>query len=150
MRRINYPRVVGGGLLAGVILAVGEYILNELLIADRWRAAMEDLGIEPPGTGAIVVYVIMMLVLGIALVWLYAVMRPRFGPGPGTALIAGLFTWFMIWVWAFGGSAVWGFFPLGMVAIIVVWGLVEVAVAAVAGAWQYRESDSLETGKYAM
>src|SRR5437667_4515115 len=44
---------------------------------------------------AIGVFVIGGFVLGVLLVWLYAAIRPRFGPGPKTSLIAGLVLWFL-------------------------------------------------------
>lgn len=142
MHRINYGRVIGGGLLAGVILNVGEYILNEVIIGERWYEVLDTYGIDRPGTGVMVLYVIMTLILGIALVWLYAAIRPRFGPGPSTGICAGLFVWFLIWVWSLLGGALWGFFPRDLIAITVIWGLVEVLVAAVAGAWVYQEEES--------
>ena len=43
MNRINYRRVVGGGLLAGAVLAIGEILLATLL-EDRLRAAMDAFG----------------------------------------------------------------------------------------------------------
>lgn len=33
------------------------------------------------------------LIIGLAAVWIYAGIRPRFGAGPKTALYAGLVTW---------------------------------------------------------
>jgi hypothetical protein len=87
-----------------------------------------------------IVYVVMVFVLGIAIVWLYAAIRPRFGPGPKTAALTGLIVWFLIWLWSFGGAAMWGFFPGDLVLIIVFWGLVEVVLAALAGGWLYREA----------
>jgi len=139
MSRINYRRVVSGGLLAGLILAVGELLLYQLVIEERWVAAMLKLGLQPATSWTMSVYVVMVFVLGIAIVWLYAAIRPRFGPGVRTAVCTGLFVWFLIWVWSFAGANIWGFFPGRLVWIVVIWGLVEVLVAAVAGAWLYRE-----------
>lgn len=145
MNRINYRRVVGGGLLAGLVVTVGEYLLNEIVIAERWLAVLSELGIEPPGAWAMAMYVILTFILGIAIVWLYAAMRPRFGPGPRTAACTGFFVWFLIWLWSFGGSIIWGFFPGDLVLIIVAWGLVEVVAAALAGGWLYRERSDGES-----
>jgi hypothetical protein len=140
MNRINYGRVLAGGLLAGLVLAIGEFLLNELVIAERWLEALETLGVEPPTLWIMIVYVVMVFVLGIAIVWLYAAIRPRFGPGPSTASLTGLIVWFLIWLWSFGGAAIWGFFQGDLVLIIVLWGLVEVVLAALAGGWLYQEA----------
>jgi len=36
------------------------------------------------------------LVIGLAAVWIYAGIRPRFGAGPKTAIYAGLVTWVLV------------------------------------------------------
>ncbi len=81
----------------------------------------------------------MSFVLGIAIVWLYAAIRPRYGAGPKTALCAGLAVWFFVWLWGFGGTVVMGLYPTKLVLITVIWGLFEVPIAAVVGAWPYKE-----------
>ena len=47
MQRINGTRVILGGQLAGVVINVGEYLVNGLLLADRWAAGMKALGRSP-------------------------------------------------------------------------------------------------------
>jgi hypothetical protein len=44
-------------------------------------------------TGAIAIFNIWRFLLGVAAVWLYAAIRPRYGAGPNTAIRAGLVTW---------------------------------------------------------
>jgi hypothetical protein len=140
MGKINYGRVVLGGLLAGVVLTVLEFVLNEPILGDRWAAAMESLGLtEPEGAGIMIAYVVWNFLLGIALVWFYAAMRPRFGPGPMTAVVTGLAVWFVVWFLAFGGTAIGGMFPTNLVVIVLIWEFFEVPIATLAGAWLYQE-----------
>ena len=40
MDRINITRVVMGGLLAGVVINIGEFLLIEPILGEDWRAAM--------------------------------------------------------------------------------------------------------------
>lgn len=140
MSRINITRVFTGGLLAGVVLNIGEFVVNEIFLGDQWVAAMEARNLQQPGGGAVALYVIWSFVLGIALVWLYAAIRPRFGPGPKTAVIAGLVVWFLIWFMGFGSTLINDMFPGSLVLIAVVWGLVETIAAGLAGGWLYREA----------
>jgi hypothetical protein len=77
--------------------------------------------------------------LGIATVWLYAAIRPRFGPGAGTAAIAGLAVWFFAYLYGGLGQELLGFFPAGLTMVTLLWGLVEIVLGAVAGGWVYRE-----------
>lgn len=143
MGKINLGRVVLGGLLAGVVLTVFEFVLNGLILGDQWTAAMESLNrTEPEGAGVMIAYVVWNLVLGIALVWLYAAVRPRFGPGPKTAVVTGLAVWFMMWFLAFGGTVIGGLFPTNLVVITLIWEFFQVPIATVAGAWLYQEGEA--------
>ena len=90
MSRINSSRVVLGGLTAGLVLCAGEFILSKPLLGGMWSAVTEARNLPPVGLGRIPVFVLMNLVLGIVLVYLYAAIRPRYGAGPKTALRAGL------------------------------------------------------------
>ncbi len=138
---INWARVFGGGLLAGLIINIGEFILNEPILGAEFEEVMADMNREPPGTGAIMIFVTMGFALGIFAVWLYAAIRPRFGPGAKTAACAGLIVWGLAWLYPNIGFMAMDFFPMKLLLIITVWGLVEVTLATVAGAWLYQESD---------
>ena len=138
---INWARVFGGGLLAGLIINIGEFILNEPILADDFAEVMASMNKEPPGSGAIMIFVMMSFALGIFAVWLYAAIRPRFGPGAKTAACAGLIVWGLAWLFPNIGFMAMDFFPMKLTLIVTVWGLVEVTLATVAGAWLYQESD---------
>lgn len=138
MTGINYARVLGGGLLAGLVMNIGEFLLN-VMLGEQWEQAMEALGVAEPGGAEVARYVLLTFLIGIALVWLYAAMRPRFGPGPGTAVKAGLAVWFFAWVIPAGFFETMGLFPSKLFYVSTLWGLFEVPISAVAGAWLYRE-----------
>lgn len=140
MSKINLGRVVLGGLLAGVVLNVFEFVLNGPILGDQWTAAMESLNrAAPTDAGTMIGYAIWNFLLGIALVWFYAAMRPRFGPGPKTALLTGLAVWFVIWFLGFGGTLLSGMFPANLVVVTLIWEFFEVPIATLAGAWLYKE-----------
>ena len=94
------------------------------------------------GAGQMASGVIVMFLFGIALIWIYAAIRPRFGPGPKTAVIAGLTVWAVAWLLTGASFITVGIFPTGQVVVSVIWGLFEVPIAAVVGAWPYRESEA--------
>lgn len=150
MGKINLGRVVMGGLLAGVVLNVFEFVINGLILRDRWMAVREAMGLGPETTGMLIGYVIWSFVLGIALVWIYAAIRPRFGPGPKTAVWAGLTGWFLVWFLAFGSTVIGGMLPTGLVLISLVLGLFEAPIATAAGAWLYQEGEATPSTPPAM
>ena len=75
MGRINLGRVVIGGLLAGLIINVGEFILNGLLLAEQMNAAMAALNKPPINPNMIMFFVLFGFGLGCMLVWTYAAIR---------------------------------------------------------------------------
>jgi len=140
MTKVNFGRVILGGLLAGLVLNVGDYLLHVPVLGDQWKSVMTSLGLPEPEPGKIVWFVVMDFILGISLVWLYAAIRPRFGAGPRTALAAGLAVWFFIWLWCFGSTMVMGLYPAKLVMLTILWGLFEVPIATISGAWLYKEA----------
>jgi hypothetical protein len=141
MGRINTGRVILGGLLAGLIINVGE-IIGQLVFAAEAEAMMERFGIEPPGGLTIGIFVVIGLIMGIAMTWLYAAVRPRLGAGPKTAVIAGLVVWFIGYFLPLLGDYLVGVWSAWMMIVGSAWGLVEFTIGALAGGWLYRETES--------
>ncbi len=139
MEKINTKTVLLGGLLAGLVLNIGEFILNGPVIGDAWKEWAKSMNLPEMGGNEITFYVIWSFITGIVIVWLYAAIRPRFGAGVRTAVIAGLFIWFSMWVLGFGSLIIQGLYPNDLIITSIVWGLFEVPLAAVAGAYLSKE-----------
>ncbi|HEY7530738.1 MAG TPA: hypothetical protein VIC56_08695 [Gemmatimonadota bacterium] len=141
MGSINWGRVILGGLVAGLIVNIAEIILNVLVLPGAFEAAMQERGIPyEESSQQIAIWILWAFLFGIAAVWLYAAIRPRFGPGPGTALKAGFAAWFLASFLSTIAMLNMGLFPTNLLAIGFVWGLVEMLLATLAGAWVYREA----------
>lgn len=139
MNNINFGRVILGGLVAGLILNIGEFLLNEVVLVQQMEELFRRMNVPRPGTSFIAMAVGITFLLGIVIVWIYAMIRPRFGPGPKTAIIAAFVAWFFIYFY-YGilNAALFGL-PATFVIIGMVWGIIEYILAAVAGAWLYKE-----------
>ena len=138
MGKINWVRVLLGGLLAGVIINIFEYVTNDVILKAQWGAAMKALGRQLP-PGAMVGFIIWGFVLGIGAIWVYAIARPRFGPGVKTAVLTGFGYWIFAYALSNFGTWATGLFPHRLLLIATIVGLVELIVASVAGAWLYKE-----------
>lgn len=140
MERIAAGRVILGGLVAGLVINMFEFAVNALWLAKEWEAAMRALGKAPTQTSAqIVVFLAWGFVMGMLAVWLYAAIRPRFGPGPKTAMVAAIAVWISGYVLSMIPPAVMELFPMNLMAAGVGIGLVEVVAATQIGAYLYRE-----------
>ena len=133
-------RVVLGGLLAGLIINISEAILNMRVLGKQMEEAMASHNFPAFSDTMIIWFIIFGFLLGIASVWLYAGIRPRYNPGSKTAIIAGIAVWFFAYFYPGIGFIVMGWFPLNMMLISLVWGFFEVIIAIQAGAWLYKEA----------
>jgi hypothetical protein len=147
MSGINTMRVLIGGIVAGLVINISEFILNTIVLGADLNAAMARLNLPPIGGQTIAVFVFMGFVLGIATIWLYAAIRPRYGAGPKTALCAGAAVWFFAYVYSAIGMTVMGMFPTRLMVVGTIWGLAEILAASVIGAALYQEEPSRITAR---
>jgi hypothetical protein len=138
---INLGRVVLGGLVAGLVVNVGEFILNTFIFAQQNTEMLKKLGLPDVNNGMIVRLVILTFVSGVVLVWMYAAMRPRFGAGVKTAIIAGLTLWVVSMLLSLQ-LAVVGISSVGDLVLPGIWSLIELPIAAIVGAYLYREASA--------
>jgi hypothetical protein len=138
MGKLNWTRVILGGLVAGVIINVFEYVLNGVILAKDMEAAISTLG-RQMGGAQLAMFIAWGFLVGIFAIWLYAAIRPRYGAGPKTALCAGLAVWFLGYLLASVTPLALSLFPTRLMVIGLAVGLVEVIVGTLAGAWLYRE-----------
>ena len=139
MGNINMARVILGGLVAGLVINIGEFLLNGMVLADQMKNFMTQHNFTEP-KNFIAIAVALTFVLGIVIVLGYACIRPRFGPGVKTAIIAGLFAWFGIYFYSGIINGVLFGIPMNTMIMVIVWGLVEFCLGAIAGAWLYKET----------
>jgi hypothetical protein len=139
MGRINIGRVLIGGFVAGIIINVSEFVLNTMVVGEEMTAAMAAMNKPPIDPSMIVWFVLLSFGFGFVLVWTYAAIRPRFGPGIGTAICAASLCWGLGYLFPNLFFIVMNLFPRNMIILTTVWGLVEVVIAGIAGAWAYTE-----------
>lgn len=140
MSKINLGRVILGGTVAGIIIDLFEMVLNGGLLASRWTGIMRSINRPELSMNGIITYDVMGFVLGMAAVWTYAAIRPRFGAGMRTAIYAALVIWYTGYVYADVDHMVMGVYPADVSLTLISVGLIEIIVATVAGAWLYKEA----------
>src|SRR5579872_1155180 len=140
MAHTTRGRAILGGLLAGVVINIVEYVTNAVVLKDAWAQVMQGMGKSPQiGTNAIVLFNIGGFLTGIVAVWLYAAILSRYGAGPGTAMRAGAAAWFlMVFLPNIGNYAV-GMFPTRLLVTTSVVALLDIVIGTLLGAWLYKE-----------
>lgn len=143
MGGINWGRVMLGGIIAAVVIFLSEWLIHGYLLRDDWMAAMESINRpQNPEEAPIVLYAVISLLFGLALAWTYAGIRPRFGPGPGTAFKAGFAIWLVGYALPMVSWIPANIFSERMLYIALGGGLVELIVAALVAGALYSEAQA--------
>src|SRR5882762_4489114 len=133
-------RVILGGLLAGLVINVVCGVNYGLIIGKRiMEAQQHGHFLQQPRFPFQLAWMLLMFPVGIALVWLYAAVRPRLGPGPGTALKVGLVAGFLMGVPDNLANAAWGLSGRYLPTMWMIEHVVACMLGTLVGAWLYRE-----------
>ena len=142
MGKINWTRVLTGGLLAGLVINIVEAVSARMYV-EEMKMSLEAHGLSMSESPLVMVfYVIYGFVWGIAAIWFYAAIRPRFGAGPKTAALSGVAFWIIGYLLPIIGWSTIGLYSAWMLTYWSVIGLGEMIVATLLGAWIYKEGDS--------
>ena len=139
--KMNVAKLLLGGLIAGAVISAGDVLLYGVVVKAPMAVAMQRL---PPMSSAwrsaeVPWFILVDLVAGIVLVWLYAAIRPRFGAGLRTASIAGAAGWCLAGLLCNLIQLPNGIMPPGLTVVIIACVLIEYLVATAIGAWFYTE-----------
>jgi len=144
MAGMNWRRVIVCGLLwaaaysilgtAAMLLFFGREFILELERMGRPLQLTSDSLISLGIFG-----VVFAIAWGIATVWFYAAIRPRYGAGPKTAVIAALGVWLLSVAAPLSHMAAFGITSARFIAIDLPTELVGIIGATLFAAWKYEE-----------
>jgi hypothetical protein len=136
MKRLNWSRVLGCGLVAGAVWIILGAVVTALLGRDF--AALPNNHLARPTLNFVLFNVVVDLMEGISIMWLYAVLVRGYGLGVRTAVIAAFAWWLIVSL----GDVTWcsfGLFPARTVIPLMIGTLPALVVATVVGTKFYRE-----------
>ncbi|TGK08965.1 hypothetical protein EHO60_13125 [Leptospira fletcheri] len=139
---INFPRVLLGGILAGLIFFVVAGIVNGGILKNDFEGWMQRTSgvIHPlPQSDSLLLWALMCFLQGVVGVWIYAGIRPRFGAGHKTALIAALVLWIASKLSVSIDFITLGIFPYRILTGQLVGSFVSTFLGIFVGAWFYKE-----------
>lgn len=139
MSRINWVGVVLGGLTAGLIMNVSGILLAHFVLGPEYVEAFKA-KVSPQSEPLMFAkHVGLRLWFGVLAVFIYAGFRPRFGPGPWTAVLAGGTVFLAAGLVLLASLNDFGLLTGGRLWVAAAWTLAEAVVATLAGAWLYGE-----------
>ena len=139
MSGINVGRLLLGGLVAGAVANGLDYVINQYLMVEEGSDMVQRLNLSHEKIQAsVTTWIIVDFLWGLLLVWVYAGFRPRFGPGPRTAVISGVTLWLTVCV-IFAGLMSMGIYTQQAYIKASALMLVSAIAASLAGAAVYKE-----------
>lgn len=146
MSKINWTRLLIGGLVATIILLFTDGLLHERLLEADWKAIYDNLGAralpDEHNPSALVYFAIFELGRGFLSLFIYVLIRPLFSPGPKTATLAGVITWLALSVAGPAQFIPLGFYSHALWLKVAAFQLITSVVACIAGAALYKETGS--------
>ena len=139
MSKFNYRQVILGGLAAGLTYNVINWLAHGVILKAASGEVMVELNMIPPSLGQRVQLWLIWLIYGMALAWIHAAIRPRFGSRLGTAIRAAIAVWIVGIVVPALPSAALGFATLKMILVDCLVGFIGLAAAGALVGYLYKE-----------
>jgi hypothetical protein len=135
---MNLSRLLLIGLVAGLFFVVSGMMVSSALFGAEMVKNLKSLG-SPVHAGDLLSHIGLRLLSGMLCAWLYVLVRPRFGAGPRTAVVAGLTAWLALYPYCVPLMVKTGVLSAETAWITSAWGAIEHVLATLAGARVYRE-----------
>lgn len=140
MGKINYVRVILGGIAGGIIAFLLDLFGNGILLIHQWLEANKLLNkADASAASYILCLFVVWIIAGILMVWVYAAIRPRLGAGPRTAVCAGLIPWVFGVLLVNMLNTAGGLYGPQLMFYSTLYEIVPMVACAVIGAWLYKE-----------
>jgi hypothetical protein len=142
MPKINVKRVLLGGMVAGIVMNIGEAALHAGVLGKDTETLYQTLSVPLPNPAQTIPLLVgMTFVLGIVAIWLYAAIYPRIESRATRCLSVGVVVWLLAHCWSgvYLGAGYSQIFTARLVWIPVVWGFFEAMLGVIAGAFIYKD-----------
>jgi len=143
--KINVGRVIFGGIIAGIVCFLGDGVVHGVLLKERWAEVMTALGRSgggDVGSRHPLYFITYDLLKGLIAVWIYAAIRPHFGAGPATALVAAIVVWMLVIPIPTVGLLPMEFFGARFAILWSLYGFVPILIGTLIGGWIYRDASA--------
>jgi hypothetical protein len=136
--RINVRSAFTSGLVAGIIIIIVGFGLVPIL-GNQMNAVLESRSLPPLSNGAMGFFAFVSVTFGISVIWLYALIQPRFKSKLKAAVVSAMIFWFYAYFLPNAALVAYGFMPFTLSAIGTAWGILEVLAAGIVGSRLYKE-----------
>jgi hypothetical protein len=136
--KINVKSVITSGLIAGLVISLSAITMVPV-VGNEMDQVLESRGLPPLSNMDMLYFVGLSFINGIALILLYALVKERLGAGIRTAVIVSVVFWLLTYFFSSISLIVYGFMPVRLTVIGIIWGLGELLLAGIVGSKLYKE-----------
>jgi hypothetical protein len=136
--KINVKSVITSGLIAGLLISLSAITMVPV-VGNEMDMVLASRGLPPLSKMDMLYFVVLSFINGIALISMYALVKERLGAGIRTSVIVSVAYWFLTYFFSSISLIVYGFMPVRLTVIGIIWGLGELLLAGVAGSKLYKE-----------
>jgi len=134
---MNIISIIKSGLIAGVIICLSAATMVPV-VGNEMDTALAKFNLPPLSIRDMLFFFLVSLSFGIMLIWLFALLLPVYKHRAKTIVIAALIIWFPGNLLANISNVVYGFMPIKLTIIGIVWGLGELLIAGYIGSKFYK------------
>ncbi len=137
---MTVKRLLLGGMASGAVMWLLESLVSQLYLTEMQTALRShNLALNITASGWFW-SVMIALLIGLTMAFMYVAARSRFGPGPKTAALVAFVLWLGGYVPSLIGYDMIGIYSRRLLALWGVVGLGEMILGCIVGAWIYREA----------
>jgi len=137
-KKIRFVRLIIAGLTVGFILNASDFYLNGMILGDEWTIVMKSLNLNPITGHVMYLLIIFNLIIGLALISLYAALSPHIINSTKTSFIVGFSGWFFFYFSIYIVNYILGFYTTKIMLVSIIWGLFAIPIATLAGSQIYK------------
>ncbi|MBI5476794.1 MAG: hypothetical protein HY964_08680 [Ignavibacteriales bacterium] len=126
------------GIIAGLIIIISAATMVPV-VGNEMDLALAKFNLPPLSLGDMMFFFGVSLFIGIMLMWLYDTLFPIYNLRMKTILISVLIIWFPGYLLANLANVVYGFMPVKLTIVGIIWGLGELILAGAVGSRFYKK-----------
>jgi len=135
---MNLKNIIKAGLIAGLVICLSAASMVPV-VGTKIDTALAKFNLPPFNTASMLYFFLVSLSFGIVLIWIYAAILPRFNNRLKSLIISVFIVWFLGYLLANLSVYVYGFLPLELTIIGILWGLGELLIAGLIAGRFYKE-----------
>lgn len=139
MGKINFTKVILGGIAAGVAMFIVDGIIHMNMFKSTMDAMTSSGMFKAADASTLVPQFILQVVIGTLGTYTYALARPRLGASYASAIQVAILVGLLIGVHSGGGHMIWMAKDNGMSTIALTSGFLAPAIGTFVGAWIYTD-----------